>query len=63
MANDLIKFGEFALGCARYELRKAGRAVKLEKIPMDLLILLALSEGGSWRAKRLKRTFGVREFL
>ena len=41
----LLKFGEFSLDCARYELRKGGRAVKLEKIPMELLLLLATSEG------------------
>jgi TolB-like protein/DNA-binding winged helix-turn-helix (wHTH) protein/Tfp pilus assembly protein PilF len=43
--HDLLQFGEFALDCARYELRRGGRAVKLEKIPMDLLILLATAEG------------------
>src|SRR5215467_7917437 len=29
----------------RYELRRGGRPLKVEKIPMDLLILLATSEG------------------
>jgi len=43
--RDRLQFGEFELDCARYELRKGGRALKLEKIPMDLLILLATSEG------------------
>jgi TolB-like protein/DNA-binding winged helix-turn-helix (wHTH) protein len=41
----LIKFAEFELDCARYELRRNGRVVKLEKIPMDLLIMLASSDG------------------
>lgn len=63
-----LRFGEFVLDCARYELRRFesadsamrpasrhggqaesgpynSRVVKLEKIPMDLLILLASSEG------------------
>ena len=45
MDSQQLQFGEFVLDCARYELRRNGRAVKLEKIPMDLLILLASSEG------------------
>jgi TolB-like protein/DNA-binding winged helix-turn-helix (wHTH) protein/Tfp pilus assembly protein PilF len=41
----LINFDEFALDCNRYELLRAGRPVKLEKIPMELLILLATNDG------------------
>ena len=41
----LIKFEEFELDCARYELRHNGHALKLEKIPMELLMLLASAEG------------------
>src|SRR5205807_7601945 len=59
--HGLLQFGEFELDCARYELRRRQpkrpalegvpyneqtlRTVKLEKIPMDLLILLAESGG------------------
>src|SRR5256885_1301649 len=59
--HGLLQFGEFELDCARYELRRREskrpalegvpyndqtlRTVKLEKIPMDLLILLAESGG------------------
>jgi DNA-binding winged helix-turn-helix (wHTH) protein len=39
------KFGEFELDCARYELRRNGRTLKLERIPMELLILLAEKDG------------------
>ncbi len=45
MAKDLIKFDGFELDCDRYELRKGARALKLEKIPMELLILLGRSGG------------------
>ena len=61
MNHGLLQFGEFELDCARYELRRREskrpaseggpcndrvlRTVKLEKIPMDLLILLAESGG------------------
>ena len=41
----MIKFKEFELDCDRYELRRNGRAVKLEKMPMELLILLAAKKG------------------
>jgi TolB-like protein/DNA-binding winged helix-turn-helix (wHTH) protein len=41
----VIKFKEFELDCDRYELRRNGRAVKLEKLPMELLILLVAKKG------------------
>jgi TolB-like protein/DNA-binding winged helix-turn-helix (wHTH) protein len=40
-----IKFGEFSLDCDRYELLRAGRPIKLEKLPMELLILLVEKDG------------------
>ena len=48
--SKLLKFGEFSLDCARYELRKGQSVLKLEKIPMELLILLVESEG--WLVSR-----------
>lgn len=39
------KFGEFELDDARFELRRNGQVVKIERIPMDLLILLAEKDG------------------
>ncbi len=39
------KFGEFQLDRARFELLRKGRIVKLERIPMELLILLAEKDG------------------
>jgi len=41
----LLEFGEFSLDCDRYELLRSGRPVKLEKIPMELLILLVTKDG------------------
>jgi len=40
-----INFGEFSLDCDRYELLRAGRPIKLEKLPMELLILLVEKDG------------------
>jgi DNA-binding winged helix-turn-helix (wHTH) protein len=41
----IIKFEEFELDKGRYELRRRSRPVKLQKVPMELLILLAEREG------------------
>lgn len=43
--QDLLKYGDFELDLGRYELRRAGHILKLERIPMDLLILLAERQG------------------
>jgi len=45
VAGGTIQFGEFVLDCDRFELLREGRPVKLEKIPMELLILMAQAEG------------------
>ena len=45
MAPDCARFGDFELDLRKYELRRAGRPVKLERIPMELLILLVRSHG------------------
>ena len=42
---DMLKFEDFELDQRAYELRRAGRALKLERIPMDLLCLLAGNAG------------------
>ena len=40
-----LRFGEFALDIAAYQLRRDGRPVKLGRQPMDLLILLVERHG------------------
>lgn len=45
MPPERIHFGQFTLDTARYELTHAGEPVRLERIPMDLLILLVSGEG------------------
>jgi TolB-like protein/DNA-binding winged helix-turn-helix (wHTH) protein/Tfp pilus assembly protein PilF len=40
--QPLLRFGrDFELDPGTYQLRRAGRAIKLERIPMDILLLLA----------------------
>jgi len=45
VSAGLIRFNDFVLDCDRYELSRAGRPVRLEKIPMELLILLVAKNG------------------
>ena len=43
--QESYSFGEFELRPARFELRRQGCLVRLERIPMELLILLAERNG------------------
>ena len=45
MPIEIIQFDEFELDLGRYQLRRGGRVVKLEKNPMELLILLVEKRG------------------
>ena len=45
MTATIIEFGEFSLDCDRFELRRNGTPLRLERQPMELLILLATSDG------------------
>jgi DNA-binding winged helix-turn-helix (wHTH) protein/tetratricopeptide (TPR) repeat protein len=45
MPNTLFRFGEFELNLGKYELLRKGQQVKLERLPMELLILLVGSRG------------------
>jgi len=45
MAPAVFQFGDCELDLGRYELRRQGRATKLEKIPMELLVLLVSRRG------------------
>lgn len=45
MQASCYNFEEFELDLARYELRRNGRPIKLENIPMKLLILLVTGKG------------------
>jgi TolB-like protein/DNA-binding winged helix-turn-helix (wHTH) protein/Flp pilus assembly protein TadD len=43
--NGVVKFAEFELDRGRYELRRGESVLKIEKIPMELLVLLVESNG------------------
>ncbi|HTG59731.1 MAG TPA: winged helix-turn-helix domain-containing protein, partial [Terriglobia bacterium] len=46
MSSDVLKFGnDLELDRGAYELRRSGRPLKLERIPMELLLLLVERKG------------------
>jgi TolB-like protein/Tfp pilus assembly protein PilF len=64
MSADLVKFGEFELDTGAYELRLAGRSLKLERIPMELLRLLVENRGALvTRQTIIERLWGKDVFL
>jgi TolB-like protein len=59
-----IRFEEFELDVSGYELRRAGDAVKLERIPMELLMFLAANPGRLvLRSELVDRIWGKNHFL
>ena len=59
-----FKFGALELDVAAYELRRMGRRVKIERIPMDLLILLLERRGDLvTREEIVERLWGKESFL
>jgi TolB-like protein/DNA-binding winged helix-turn-helix (wHTH) protein/Tfp pilus assembly protein PilF len=64
MEPTKLKFGEFELDAAEYELRRCGRAVRLERIPMELLLLLVDRRGQLvTRDEILEKLWGKDTFL
>jgi TolB-like protein/DNA-binding winged helix-turn-helix (wHTH) protein len=61
---EIVKFDEFELDCNRYELLRAGRRIKLEKLPMELLILFIEKNGHLLtRQEIVDRLWGADVFL
>ena len=59
-----IRFEDFELDISAYELRRAGEAVKLERIPMELLMFLAANPGRLvLRTELVDRIWGKNHFL
>ncbi len=64
MPASVYRFGDFELDAARFELRRSGRILKLERIPMDLLILLIEKNGAVvTRQEIIERVWGKDVFL
>src|SRR6185437_13980577 len=45
LPGSILQFGDFELDCDRFELRRNGRSLRIERKPMELLILLVSREG------------------
>jgi len=64
MPPSCAYFGDFELDLRKYELRRAGHPVKLERIPMELLILLVQSRGSLVTRERIvERLWGKDIYL
>jgi DNA-binding winged helix-turn-helix (wHTH) protein/tetratricopeptide (TPR) repeat protein len=64
MAAEIFRFEDFELDRAAYELRRAGRNVRLERIPLDLLFLLVERHGYLvTRQEIVDRVWGKEVFL
>ncbi len=64
MPGSVYRFGDFELDPGRFELRRNGRVQKLERIPMDLLILLVEKSGTVvTRQEIVERLWGKDVFL
>ena len=64
MAGTILEFGDFRLDPDHFELCRAGRPLKLEHKPMELLILLATREGNVvTRAEIIDRLWGSEVFV
>ena len=63
-ARETLRFGDFELNLAAYELRRAGRTVRLERLPMDLLLMLVERRGDLvTRAEIVDRLWGKGVFV
>jgi len=60
----VYKFGDFELDPSRFELRRNGRVQRLERIPLELLILLAEKQGDvATRQEIIERLWGKDVFV
>ena len=61
---SILQFADFELDCGRFELRRNGRPIRVERKPMELLILLA-SRGGQLvtRAEIAERLWSSEVFV
>ena len=64
MAADLVRFEDFELDLRAYQLRRSGRTLKLERIPMEVLFLLVERRGQLvTREEIIEKLWGKNVFL
>jgi DNA-binding winged helix-turn-helix (wHTH) protein len=64
MSEEICRFAEFEIDRSAYQLRRRGRPIKLERIPLDLLFLLIDRRGRLvTREEIFERIWGKNLFL
>src|SRR5580704_12527482 len=64
VAADVVKFGDFELDLRAYQVRRSGRSLKLERIPMEVLFLLVERRGQLvTREEIIEKLWGKNAFL
>src|SRR5580704_2863190 len=64
VAADVVKFGDFELDLRAYQVRRSGRSLKLERIPMEVLFLLVERRGQLvTREEIIEKLWGKNVFL
>ena len=64
MAADLVRFENFELDLRSYQVRRSGRTLKLERIPMEVLFLLVERRGQLvTREEIIEKLWGKNAFL
>ena len=64
MPEDLVRFEDFELDPRAYQVRRSGRTLKLERIPMEVLLLLAERRGQLvTREEIIEKLWGKNVFL
>jgi eukaryotic-like serine/threonine-protein kinase len=64
MAPDLLRFEDFELDLCSYQVRRSGHTLKLERIPMEVLFLLAERRGQLvTREEIIEKLWGKNAFL
>ena len=62
--SETLRFADFELNLRAYELRRDGRSVRIERLPMDLLIMLVERRGDLvTRAEIVDRLWGKQVFV
>ena len=64
MAADLVRFEDFELDLRSYQVRRSGRTLRLERIPMEVLFLLVQRRGQLvTREEIIEKLWGKNAFL
>jgi DNA-binding winged helix-turn-helix (wHTH) protein len=64
LPEDLVRFEDFELDARAYQVRRSGRTLKLERIPMEVLLLLAERRGQLvTREEIIEKLWGKDHFL